>query len=130
MHRALSGAFSAMVGSVVGGGTYVWLVADPMFAFMLAFFWALGIALTLRYLARYTSPGDDWQTARWSGAAGGLMALAATFGVSPTLSITSDMRLALGLFVLGVFLTALNIGLAMGLEPTTGQRRIVPNESE
>ncbi|WP_181686107.1 hypothetical protein [Halorhabdus salina] len=121
MHRALSWTFSAVIGSAVGGATYAWLVADPMFAVMLGLFWALGIALSLRYLARYTSPGDDWQTARWSGAAGGLMAGAATLGISPTLPITSDIRLALGLFVLGVFLTALNIGLALGLEPTTRQ---------
>lgn len=120
MDRRVSWAVAGVMGLAVGSGTYGGLIADPMFVLMLTLFWTLGVGLTLRYLARFTGPGEEWRAARWSGAAGGLMVLAATLGVSPTLPIAPPLRLALGLLIIAIWLTALNIGLALGLEHTAG----------
>ncbi|MFB6202026.1 MAG: sterol desaturase [Halorhabdus sp.] len=114
MDRRHSWTLSAGFGISVGGGTYLWLVDDPLFTVVLALFWALGAGLSVTYLLPQTADGQDWVHARWSGAAGGLMALAATLGVSPTLPISADLRLALGLFVVGIWVTAINVGLALG----------------
>lgn len=118
MDREVAWGMASVVGIAIGSATYAALVADPMFATMVAVFWALGLGLTMQYLAQYTGANREWRIARWSGAAGGLVTLAATLGLSPTLPITSDLRLALGIFVLGLWVTALNVGLALGLEHT------------
>ncbi|WP_136686715.1 hypothetical protein [Halorhabdus amylolytica] len=116
MNRLLQWILSLSLGVSIGIGTYVWLVADPLFVGVIVLFWTLGTGFSIDYLVPQTGRSDDWETARWSGAAGGLMALAATLGISPTLPISADLRLALGLFVVGSWLTAVNVGLALGLE--------------
>jgi len=123
MDRPLQWTVALAVGASIGGGTYVWLVDDPLFAGVAVLFWTFGTGFSIDYLIPQTGRSDDWATARWSGAAGGLMALAATLGISPTLPISADLRLALGLFVVGIWLTAVNVGLALGLE-AAGRGRI------
>jgi len=118
MDRPIRWTLALVFGVSVGAGTYVGLVADPLFASVMVLFWTLGTGWSIEYLVPQTGRADDWETARWSGAAGGLTALAATLGVSPTLPISPDLRLALGVFVVGLWLTALNVGLALGLEAT------------
>ena len=121
MDRPVRWLLAAVFGVSIGTVTYVALIDDPLFAGVTALFWALGVGLSVQYLGPQTGQAQDWTKARWSGAAGGLTALAATLGISPTLPITSELRLALGLFVVAIWLTAVNIGLALGLE-TTGRR--------
>lgn len=111
--RAWLGALA--LGAAAGAGTYAWLVADVVFAVVLACFVALGMALTVRNYALVGRP-DDWETARWSGAFGGVVSLAMLVGLSPSLPVPAELRLALGLFVGSVALTAMNLGLAAGLE--------------
>lgn len=120
MKRSLRWTLALALGVTVGGGTYVWLVADPLFGAVSALFWTLGTGWSMTYLVPQTGRTDEWASARWSGAAGGLTALAATLGVSPTLPISSDLRLALGLFVVALSMTAINVGLALGLETVHG----------
>jgi len=118
MDREVAWGMATVVGIAIGSATYAALVPDPMFATIVAVFWTLGLGLTMQYLVQYTGASREWRIARWSGAAGGLVTLAATLGLSPTLPITPDLRLALGIFVLGLWVTALNVGLALGLEHT------------
>lgn len=120
MDRRIRWLAALTLGVAIGGGTY-WLVADPLFSAVVALFWTVGTGLSIVYLLPQTGRADDWEQARWSGAAGGLMAMAAILGVSPTLPISADLRLALGVFVIGIWLAAVNVGLALGLE-TVGKR--------
>ncbi|WP_135662075.1 hypothetical protein [Halorhabdus rudnickae] len=52
MDRPLQWALWLSLGVTVGGGTYVWLVADPLFVGVTALFWTLGMG----FLDRRSGP--------------------------------------------------------------------------
>jgi len=91
-----------VLGVVVGAGQY-WLVGDVGLAVVTGVLWAAGLLLTLRVGRLYPShaTGETWRDKRWTGLSVGLITLAALVGVSPTLPVTGELRLGLGLLVLG-----------------------------
>jgi hypothetical protein len=115
MNRVASWLVALTVGGAVGGGTFAALVPDAALAACSALFWTLGVGLTLtrNRSVLLSTPGGARQ--RWSGAFGGLAALAAGLGVAPTLPVSPDLRFALGLFVIGVSLAMANVGMRMAL---------------
>lgn len=119
MRQRLSAVGAVLVGTVVAAGLFA-LVEDPTLAVVTGLFWAIGVGLLARHLrleeSRPAFDGNDWSVARWSGAFGGLMTLAAVLGVSPTLPISTELRLGLGLLVVGVALASVNLGAAMMLD--------------
>jgi hypothetical protein len=80
--------------------------------------WAGGLKLTLRVrqLSQTYATGETWADSRWTGAGIGLVSLAALVGVSPTLPISNELRLGLGLLVLGAGLGAYSAGTLAVLE--------------
>ncbi len=125
MDRPLPWLLALSFGASLGAGSYAWLVADPPLAAGIGLFWALGLGLSIRRHA-IVGRSRDWQTARWSGAFGGLVTLAMTVGLSPTLPVSPELRLALGLFVGGVALTTMNLGMGAGLEYADEKRDRAP----
>lgn len=121
MDRISAWLLSIGVGAILGGGTYAFLVADPALAGTLALLWTIGFRLTIRH--RHVGSGSaGWRTARWSGAFGGLVTLAATLGLGPTLPLPDGVRLAIGLLLVGVAMTAFNLGVAMVLDADRTER--------
>jgi len=90
-----------VLGVVVGAGQY-WLVGDVGLAVVTGVLWAVGLLLTLRVGRLYPShaTGERWRDKRWTGLSVGLITLGALVGVSPTLPVTGELRLGLGLLVL------------------------------
>jgi len=114
-----------LVGATTAVGLFV-VLGDPLLAGVTGLFWATGLGLTARHLRqdadRVGFAADDWSVARWRGAFGGSMALAAVVGAGPTLPLSTDLRLALGLLIVGVALTSLDLGTAMVVEARRGDR--------
>jgi drug/metabolite transporter (DMT)-like permease len=102
---------------VVAVGVHELLVSDLALAVTAGICWGGGLALTLRHLTEPPMDGSGgWSVARWSGAFGGSLTLAATVGVSPGLPLAPDARFALSVLVLGFGVLAFNLGGAMVLE--------------
>jgi hypothetical protein len=93
---------SAVAGVFVGAGIY-WLVSDFGIASATGITWGVSFLLLLRTSRLYPShtTGTAWRDKRWTGLGTGLVTLAAIIGVSPTLQISTELRLALGFLVLG-----------------------------
>jgi hypothetical protein len=106
----------AVVGVAVAAGTFVGLVDAPALAVTSGLFWAVGVSLTIRHYG-VVGRAEEWRRARWSGAFGGLSTLAA-FGALWT-PVSADLGFALGVFVPGVALTTMHLGLGLGLEYAT-----------
>ena len=112
MNATRSRVLAAAAGSLVGGATFVWLVADVALAGTIALTWAVGVRLTLRYRwLRSMGPGRTASV--WSGAFAALITLSAFFGVGPSLPLSAKLRLALGLLVVGVGYASATLGVAM-----------------
>jgi hypothetical protein len=112
-------AVGLLVAVTLTVGLYELLVADLALAGATGVCWGGGVALTLRHLGRPETRGR-WRVARWSGAFGGAVTLAAVTGVSPGLPIAASTRFALSLLVLGTGLLTFNLGTAMVLDATGG----------
>ncbi|ESP87646.1 hypothetical protein [Candidatus Halobonum tyrrellensis] len=123
MDRSTARLLASLAGVAVGGGTYYWLVADPVFAATVGLFWAVGVGLSVRHREWLFASSDDWDRRRWSGAFGGLVTLAVLFGVGPSLPLSNDLRFGLGLLVSGVALTATNLGIGLVLDADDGTER-------
>ena len=91
-----------LVAVVLSGGLY-WVVGDPGLAAVTGIVWGSGILITLRIARLYPShaKGESWNDTRWTGISTGLTTLAALVGVSPTVPISAELRLGLGILVLG-----------------------------
>ena len=104
---------AATAGSLVGGATFVWLVADVALASTIALAWAVGVRLTFRYRWLLSVRGETRRASVWSGAFAALVTLGAFFGVGPSLPLSAELRLALGLLVVGVGYASMTLGVAM-----------------
>jgi predicted anti-sigma-YlaC factor YlaD len=94
---------SAVVGVFVGVGIY-WLINNLGIASATGISWGVSLLLLMFRMSRlYPShaTGTAWCDKRWTGLGTGLVTLAATIGVSPTLQIGTELRLALGFLVIG-----------------------------
>jgi hypothetical protein len=113
LHR-LAGIFVILV---VSGGLY-WFVDDFALAAVTGLTWGSGLIITLRIARQYPShtTGDSWRDKRWTGLSTGLITLAALVGVSPALPISPDLRLGLGLLVIGAGFVGYTAGTMAELE--------------
>jgi len=102
--RWLLGGATALV---VGSGCYG-LAGDPVLAAVSGLVWGVGLALTARSARHHPSSTGvtNWRSARWIGLGIGGITLAAMLGVSPSLPIAAELRLALGLLTIGTGLLA------------------------
>ena len=93
---------SAGVAALIGSGLY-WLVDDIVFASVTGLVWGCGLALSIhQYRTAPSTPADTtWERNRWVGLGIGVVNLAALIGVSPSLPISSETRLGLGVLVIG-----------------------------
>lgn len=97
------------------------LVASaPLLAVYAGGFWAIGAGLTVNNAD--SIPGllrsdSGWGSGPrlWSGAFGGLSALAATGVMGPRIPVSADLAFVLGLFVVGVSVTMANVGTGLAL---------------
>jgi len=139
MERAIRDTLVALlVGGGISGGLY-WLSGYISLALVTGVCWACGLKLTLYighlYPAYFT--GDTWSDKRWTGLGVGLVNLAALIGVSPMLSLSSELFLGLGLLVLGAGLVAYSAGTLAVLErvesdsgTTTSSNPIPPSSTD
>ena len=108
--RAL--AVSLLVGLAVGTTSHSVLVPDAVLSAALALFYAAGVRLLIRFDPQLAGSGRA-SVGKWGGAFAGLVTLAGTVGVSPSLPVSTDLRFALGLLVIGVGATAFGLGAGM-----------------
>ncbi|ELZ81387.1 sterol desaturase [Haloferax larsenii] len=92
-----------LVAMLVSSGLY-WFANTIGLAVATGLVWGTGVATILHIGWHYPSytTGDEWGDKRWTGLSTGLVTLAATIGVSPTLPVRSELRLGLGFLVVGV----------------------------
>lgn len=118
MNRTVCESLGALLlGGGLGGGLY-WLDGQLALAAVTGLCWACGIALTRHVRHRYPerAGGGDGRGRRWSGVGTGLVTLAALVGVSPFLPVSNELRLGLGLLVVGAGLGAHAAGKLVVLE--------------
>ena len=107
MRSSLRWLLGGAIALVIGSSCY-WLVGDPVLAAVTGVVWGVGLAFTAR-AAQYhpSSTGvSNWESARWIGLGVAGINLAALIGVSPSLPISAELRLALGLLIIGTGLLA------------------------
>jgi hypothetical protein len=118
MNRALRDSIAgAGAGVAVGAGLY-WLAGDASLALVAGLCWAAALKLVRHVGDRYPAyaTGESWADKRWTGLSVGLLTLAALVGVSPTLPVSNELRLGLGVLVLGAGLLAYTAGTLAVLE--------------
>ena len=93
---------SAGVAALIGSGLY-WLVGDIVFATVTGLVWGCGLALSIHQYRTDSSISANatWERNRWVGLGVGVINLAALIGVSPTLPVSAELRLGLGILVIG-----------------------------
>jgi hypothetical protein len=98
-HRLASLALAALA----GGGLY-WFAGDLALAAVAGVVWGVALLVTLRTARRFPGSADErgWTGRRWSALGTGVLTLAAVVGVGPTLPVSSELRLGLGVLVAGV----------------------------
>jgi hypothetical protein len=108
-----------LVGALVGAGLYAF-AGYASLAAVAAVCWAVAVKLVLRVGRLYPAfaTGEDWTDSRWTGLGGGVVSLAALLGVSPTLPLSPELRLGLGILVLGAGTAAYTAGTLAVLERT------------
>jgi hypothetical protein len=107
MRSSLQWLLGGATALIIGSGCY-WLVGDPVLAAVTGVVWGVGLALTARSAQYHPSSTGvtDWRSARWIGLGTGGITLAALLGVSPSLPVSAELRLALGLLIIGTGLLA------------------------
>ena len=125
MKKTTAWLLTTVVGVAIGVATFVWLISDALLAVALGFIYGVCTRLWTQYGS--TLPGgirgDDWNTTRWSGAFVLVVMGTAIFGVTATLPLSSELRLALQLLVLGTGFAGLLLGVAMT------RAQLTPNQS-
>jgi hypothetical protein len=93
---------STVVAVLIVSGLY-WLVDDILFASVTGLVWGCGLALSIHQYRTDSSISADttWERNRWVGLGVGIINLAALVGVSPSLPISAEVRLGLGVLVIG-----------------------------
>jgi len=122
MERAVRDTLVALlVGGGITGGLY-WLSGYISLAVVTGVCWACGLKLTLQigHLYPAYATGETWSDKRWTGLSVGLVNFAALVGVSPMLSLSSELGLGVGLLVLGVGVVAYSAGTRAVLERVDG----------
>ena len=107
MRSSLRWLLGGVTALVVSSGCYG-LAGDPVLAAVSGLVWGVGLALTARSARHHPSSTGvtNWRSARWVGLGTGGITLAAILGVSPSLPISPELRLALGLLIIGTGLLA------------------------
>lgn len=115
--RSLHWGAGFLVALVISGGVY-WVIRDSVLATVTGVTWGSGVLMTLRIARQYPShiTGGSWSDQRWTGFSTGLVTLAGLIGVSPTLPISAELRLGLGLLVIGAGFAAYTAGTMAELE--------------
>jgi len=110
-------AASLVVAIVVGSGLY-WLVDDPVLAGVTGIIWGAGVALSVHLYRSYPSLDAEptWERGRWIGVSTGIITLAALVGVSPSIPISPELRLGLGVLVIGTGFAAMTAASLAELE--------------
>jgi len=120
-NRTRNTLLAALVGIAVGAGLFPF-VGDALLAAVAAACWAVAVKLVLRVGRLYPAfaTGEDWTDRRWSGLGVGVVALAALLGVSPTLPVSAELRLGLGVLVVGAGTAAYTAGTLAVVERHDG----------
>lgn len=118
---------SLFVGLAVGAASHALLVPDAALAAALALFYAAGTRLLIRFDPVLAGSGRA-SVGKWGGAFAGLVTLAGTVGVSPSLPVSTDLRFALGLLVIGVGATAFGLGAGMAFAAVEAAAEADPAE--
>lgn len=107
------------VAVVIGGGLYL-LVGDVSFAGATGIIWGTGVALSIHLYRSYPSvdPELTWEQKRWVGVSTGILAVAALYGVSSSLPISTELRIGLGVLVIGTGFAVMATTLLAELERT------------
>jgi hypothetical protein len=118
MDRALRDSLLAVGGGVGVSAGLQWLAGHLSLALVAGLCWATALKLVLHVGDRYPAyaTGESWADKRWTGLSTGLVTLAALLGVGPTLPISAELRLGLGVLVLGAGLAAYTAGSLAVLE--------------
>jgi hypothetical protein len=122
MDRALRDSILAVGGGVGVAGGLQWLASHLSLALVAGLCWATALKLVRHVGDRYPdyATGESWADKRWTGLSTGLVTLAALLGVGPTLPISAELRLGLGVLVLGAGLAAYTAGSLAVLERIEG----------
>jgi hypothetical protein len=110
-----------LVGVAVGTGLFPF-TGDASLAAVAAVCWAVAVTLVLRVGRLYPAfaTGEDWTDKRWTGLGVGVVVLAALLGVSPTLPLSAELRLGLGVLVVGAGTAAYTAGTLAVLARSDG----------
>ncbi|RBI63133.1 hypothetical protein DMJ13_00845 [halophilic archaeon] len=111
--RLLAGA---LAGSALAAAVHVLVLADVGVTVSLAFVWSVGVALALR-LHRYTAGPNSFRVGRWSGLGTLVMTVPALVGL---VGVPVDLRLALGLLLVGTGFAGVQVGVATMVEREEG----------
>lgn len=128
---ALNGLLAVLVGTAVGVSSYLF-VGYASLAVVSAVCWTAVVWLVGRVGRLYPAyaTGERWRDKRWTGLSVGVVTLAALLGVSPTLPLSSDLRLGLGILILGAGLAAYTAGSLAVLERTEAPPTEPPSASD
>ena len=109
MKRSAVGIAGGLVVAVAVGSVLYRLVGDFALASVTGVIWGSGVPLGRRLYRSYPplEPAPTWKRGRWVGVGTGLITLAALIGVSPSLPIAADLRVGLGLLVVGTGFVAM-----------------------
>ena len=133
MRSSLQWVLGGATGVLVGSGLY-WLASTPVLAAVTGLVWGIGLALNLRLSQQQLSDtdGTGWRSARWIGLGGGGITLAAIIGVSPSLPISTELRLGLSTLVIGTGLLATSTAMLAVVErqPPTSNTEPKTDDSE
>jgi len=132
MKKTTAWLLTTVVGVAIGVATFVWLISDALLAVALGFIYGVCTRLWTQYGSTLPGKirGDDWNTTRWS-AVFVLVVMGTTMvGVTATLPMSSELRLALQLLVLGTGFAGLLLGVAMTRAQLTSSQSISQPDSE
>jgi len=108
----------SLIVAVVVGSVLYGLVGDVSFASATGIIWGTGVALSIHLYRSYPSLDAEptWERKRWVGVSTGILTLAALLGVSPSLPISTELRIGLSVLVIGTGFAVMATTLLAELE--------------
>jgi hypothetical protein len=102
MHRLLRWLVPAVVGALVGAGSYVVGSTAPLLTGSIVLSYAVLARLAVAHPdIVYEEGSRSWTVGRWSGLSTGFILLVAFLGLSTTLPIESGLRLSIQILLFG-----------------------------